>query len=130
MNKNAVGWFEIYVNDIARARAFYEAVFDVRLSRLDPPAEAGGDTGFQIWAFPAIADGEGSSGAIVHMPGFQAGGNSTLVYFNCDDCAVQAARVPGAGGKVFKPKFPIGAFGFISLVVDSEGNMIGLHSRV
>ncbi|MGK0185337.1 MAG: hypothetical protein ACI9R3_001113 [Verrucomicrobiales bacterium] len=48
--------------------------------------------------------------------------------FSCEDCAVEEARVAPAGGNVCKPKFAIGEFGFISLVSDTEGNMIGLHS--
>lgn len=123
MNKNAVGWFEIYVNDIARARDFYESVFGVQLTRI-----GGDDPGFQMWAFPSTEGGAGSSGAIVYMAGVQAGGNSTLVYFHCDDCAVEAGRVAGAGGSIFKPKFAIGEYGFISLVTDPDGNMFGLHS--
>jgi predicted enzyme related to lactoylglutathione lyase len=57
-----------------------------------------------------------------------SGGNSTLVYFHCEDCAVESARVQAAGGRVERPKFSIGQYGQIALVVDSEGNMIGLHS--
>ena len=63
------------------------------------------------------------------LTGFPSGGNSTLVYFMCDDCAVEQGRVKGAGGRVEKPKMSIGQYGFISLVVDTEGNMIGLHSQ-
>jgi predicted enzyme related to lactoylglutathione lyase len=62
------------------------------------------------------------------MEGFPSGGNSTLVYFVCDDCAVEEGRVRGAGGKVERAKMSIGPYGFISLVVDTEGNMVGLHS--
>lgn len=35
-----------------------------------------------------------------------------------------------AGGQVVKGKSPIGEYGFTSLVGDTEGNMIGLHSLV
>jgi predicted enzyme related to lactoylglutathione lyase len=62
------------------------------------------------------------------MDGGSSGGNSTLVYFGCDDCAVEEARVASAGGRVERPKMSIGEYGFISLVVDTEGNMIGLYS--
>jgi predicted enzyme related to lactoylglutathione lyase len=51
-----------------------------------------------------------------------------LVYFRCDDCAVEEARVVQAGGRIQREKMAIGQYGFISLVFDSEGNMIGLHS--
>ena len=57
-----------------------------------------------------------------------SGGNSTLVYFGCEDCAVEAARVVPAGGKIFREKASIGQYGFIALAIDTEGNMIGLHS--
>jgi len=52
----------------------------------------------------------------------------TVVYFACEDCAVEEARVQRAGGHVIRPKMSIGQYGAISLVVDTEGNMIGLHS--
>jgi uncharacterized protein len=31
MKNNPVGWFEIYVQDMPRAKAFYEAVFQGKL---------------------------------------------------------------------------------------------------
>jgi len=119
--RNPAGWFEIYVNDIERARKFYESVFGVTLSRLDNPE-------IEIWAFPMNQGMYGASGALVKMPGFDAGGNSVLVYFSCQDCAVEAARVVESGGLVQKEKTSIGQYGHIALVVDTEGNMIGLHS--
>ncbi len=119
--KNPVGWFEIYVDDIARARAFYEAVFQITMQ----PLEGGGP---QMLAFPSSMEHYGAGGALVHMDGFKAGGNSTLVYFSCADCAVEEGRVLAAGGRVQKPKMSIGQYGWISLVVDTEGNMLGLHS--
>lgn len=118
---NPVGWFEIYVDDMARARAFYEAVFGVTLSPL-------GDSGIEMYAFPMGQESYGASGALVRMPGFPPGGNSVLVYFSCADCAVEAVKAAAAGGQVQKPKFSIGPYGFIALVTDSEGNLIGLHS--
>jgi predicted enzyme related to lactoylglutathione lyase len=57
-----------------------------------------------------------------------SGGNSTIVYFICEDCAVEARAAVEHGGKIFKDKFSIGEFGWIALVYDTEGNMIGLHS--
>ena len=118
---NPVGWFEIYVNDMQRARAFYEAVFGRTLTSLASP-------GIEMWAFPMGEQTYGASGALVCMPGFPAGGNSVLVYFSCADCAVEAAKAVQAGGKVQREKMSIGQYGFIALVTDTEGNMIGLHS--
>jgi predicted enzyme related to lactoylglutathione lyase len=126
VDKNMVGWFEVYVDDMARARTFYESVFEVKLSSLEPTT--GDASGFQMWAFPAKQGGIGAAGALVHMQGFPAGRNSVIVYFMCEDCAVQAVRARDAGGQVFKEKFSIGEYGYIALVTDTEGNMIGLHS--
>lgn len=122
---NPVGWFEIYVQDMARARGFYEAVFGIDLAPLDNP----GDENIEMWAFPMDAERYGAPGALVRMPGFSSGANSVLVYFSCADCALEAARAEAAGGRIVKPKMSIGPYGFIALVTDTEGNMIGLHSR-
>lgn len=123
MSNNPVGWFEIYVQDMERARAFYENVFNVQLAKLDAP-----DPEMELWAFPMQPDRYGAPGALVRMPGFSSGENSVLVYFSCDDCAVEAAKAAEFGGKVEKEKQSIGQYGYMSLVVDPEGNMIGLHS--
>ena len=81
-----------------------------------------------MWAFPMQEDGPGAMGALVRMEGCPSGGNSTLIYFTCADCALEAERAKENGGQIFKDKFSIGQYGFISLVYDTEGNMIGLHS--
>lgn len=122
MANNPVGWFEIYVQDMARAKAFYEKMLAIELSELQMP-------GVEMWTFPMHDDAQGASGALVMMEGIPSGGNSTLVYFSCEDCAKEESRVAQGGGTVFKEKFSIGEHGCISLVNDTEGNMIGLHSR-
>lgn len=125
MQVNPVVWFEIYVQDMQRAKAFYEAVLAVKLEKLESPDADPSE----MWAFPMQMDGPGAAGALVKMDGGpSAGGNGTIVYFTCDDCAAEAKRVIPSGGKVMKDKFSIGQYGFIALVTDTEGNVIGLHS--
>src|SRR5690349_9786602 len=118
---NSVNWFEIYVDDMSRAKAFYESVFSVKLSKLDNPD-------VELLAFPSDQNSYGTSGALVRMPGFDAGANSVLVYFRCADCAVEAAKAVKYGGRIKKEKRSIGKYGYIALVIDTEGNMIGLQS--
>ena len=36
-DRNPVGWFEIYVQDLDRAKSFYEKTFGVTLERLESP---------------------------------------------------------------------------------------------
>lgn len=121
MSSNPVGWFEIYVNNMERAKVFYETVFSAKLEKLNSP-------GIEMWAFPMDMNKMGASGALVYMPGFSAGRNSVLVYFSCQNCAVEEEKIKKNGGKIEKSKFSIGQYGFITLGFDTEGNMIGLHS--
>lgn len=127
MNNNPVAWFEIYVNDMARAKAFYQAVFAIELSPLENP-DPTGFADMEMWAFPATMENYGAAGALVKMAGYQPGVGGTLVYFSCADCAVEAARAEANGGKLINAKMSIGVHGFIALVADTEGNLIGLHS--
>lgn len=126
MANNPVGWFEIYVDDMGRAKQFYETVFGVSLEVLSDPTE----DGVEMHAFPSDMENYGASGALVKLEGFPAGGNSTLVYFSCADCAVEESRVEQAGGGVDRSKMSIGEYGFITLARDTEGNMFGLHSQL
>jgi hypothetical protein len=122
MQRNPVGWFEIFVQDMPRARAFYENVFEVKLTDLAMPD-------MEEWMFPGVEGGKGTNGALVKMEGRPSGGNSTMVYFTCLDCAVEAARAVAAGGALVSEKFSIGPYGFVAMVTDTEGNRIGLHSQ-
>jgi predicted enzyme related to lactoylglutathione lyase len=126
MERNPVGWFEIYAGDIERAKSFYEAVLGVTLEEMPSPAE----DEFRMFGFPGNPEsGIGTTGALASMPGGeQPNGNGTIVYFSCEDCAVEAGRAEAAGGSVMKEKFSIGPYGFVALVNDTEGNVIGLHS--
>lgn len=123
MENNPVGWFEIYVQDMDRAKKFYESVFQVKLEQLESPI-----SNLELWSFPMNMGKMGASGALVKMTGCPSGGNSTLVYFSCDDCSVEALRAAVAGGRIQNEKFSIGQYGYIALLIDTEGNMIGLHS--
>jgi predicted enzyme related to lactoylglutathione lyase len=124
---NPVNWFEIYVQDMARARRFYETVLGVKLEPLPNP---GADMpGLEMWAFPMQQEpAPGAAGSLVFMPGMPSGGNSTLVYFSCQDVATESARVASAGGRIQQPKMSIGPYGYIAVAVDTEGNAFGLHS--
>jgi len=57
-------------------------------------------------------------------------GSGVINYFMCDDCTTEPGRVADAGGQVVRVKMDIGEYGFIVLVTDTEGSMVGLHSMV
>lgn len=119
-----VGWFDIYVEDMERAQAFYETVLDTTLSPMDDPI----DPTAQMRAFGDDFASHGAGGALVKLAYTQPGPGGSMVYFSCDDCVVEQDRVVAAGGTIVRPKFSIGDHGSVSIVTDTEGNMIGLHS--
>jgi uncharacterized protein len=119
--QNPVRWFEIYVADMSRAKTFYESLLDVKLSQM-PFAEG------EMWGFPSNPDKWGCSGSLVKMNGLTPSGVSTIIYFGSDDCSVEENKVSRLGGRIHKSKMSIGQYGFITLAIDTEGNMFGLHS--
>ena len=120
---NAIGWFDIYVNDMERAVAFYQAVLKQKLEKMGDPT---GET--QMMSFSADMGTYGAAGALVKSEYSQPGVGGSLLYFSVEDCSVEESRVEDAGGKVVRPKFSIGEFGWVTLCMDTEGNMFGLNS--
>lgn len=120
---NAVGWFDIFVDDLDRAVAFYETVLDTKLVAIGDPT---GET--QMMSFPADMSVYGAGGALSKSPYSKPGVGGTIIYFMTADIFAQEARVADAGGIVIRPKFSIGEFGFVSLCQDTEGNMFGMSS--
>jgi uncharacterized protein len=126
--KNPVNWFEIYVQDMNRAKLFYETVLDITLDDLVMPSEIEEAESIHMVSFPFADNQPNASGALVKAAGMDSGGTGTIVYFTCDDCKTEQNRVEQAGGKILKEKFSIGEYGFCSICMDTEGNTFGLHS--
>lgn len=120
---NAVGWFDIYVDDLARASAFYGAVLGTEFEDMpDPTGQS------HMKAFPVDMGAYGAGGALTKSEHAKPGIGGTIVYFSVEDTAVNEARVAEAGGIVVRAKFSIGEFGWITLCQDTEGNMFGMNS--
>ena len=108
--RNPVGWFEIYMADMQRAKDFY------------------GD--MEMWFFAGDPMAAGASGGLIRHDMRQPGMEGTLVYFSVDDCAAAIARAAARGSTVLVDRLSIGEMGFIGIVTDNEGNSIGLHSMM
>ena len=124
MSNNPVNWFEIYVQDMERAKKIYENVFKVKLEKLESPFP-----NIEMWCFPMFEYAPDAAGALLKMEGLSSGGMGTMIYFSSEDCVVEASRVTEAGGTVHQEKMSIDQYGFIAMVIDTEGNMIGIHSN-
>lgn len=121
-NVNPVGWFDLHVANLDRAKKFYQTVFNIKLT--DAPVEWGKQS-----FFPFSPESLDITGALVEKTDFVPNGNNTIIYFETEDNISEEQRIEKAGGKVVKPKMNIGEFGFISILIDTEGNTVGLHSR-
>ena len=120
-----VGWFEIPVTDMDRAKTFYDTVFNIEISihKLN---------NLIMGWFPFAENKPGATGSLVLNKDFYfpSENRGTLVYFTCNDVQTQLDRVAPAGGKIVQPKTAIGdGHGFMGVFLDSEGNRIGLHSN-
>lgn len=123
--KNAISWFEIGTNDLDRATKFYETIFNVKLAPLDLP-------NIKMRMFPLDDMMTQVGGAIVNSGGFHkpSSTDGPLVYLNGNpDVQNILDRVEAAGGKIMVPKTEISPeYGYMAVIIDTEGNRIGLHS--
>ncbi|MBC3757709.1 VOC family protein [Hyunsoonleella sp. SJ7] len=123
MEKNMVGWFEIPVSDMDRAKAFYETVFEVKL-------DVQNFGGLLMGWFPFVEGKEGAAGTLIKQESYIPSQEGTLVYFMSEDVQNELDRVEGAGGKIYQPKTEISPeHGYMAAFIDTEGNRVALHSR-
>ena len=117
--RNRAVWVDIPVVDLDRAADFYRNVLNIEVSR-----EQFGDV-----AFCVLEHAEGNGGCLVVSPEQVAPNGGLLVYLNVDGRIRDAvAKIGENGGEVIEDVHSIGPHGFRSLVRDSEGNRIALHS--
>ncbi len=122
---NAISWFEIPATDLARAQKFYETIFDITMIPMDLP-------NIRMRMFPVDDMENGVGGAVVESDGFHkpSVSDGPLIYLNGNpDLQVVLDKVAPAGGTVMVPKTEISPeYGFMGVMLDTEGNRIGLHS--
>lgn len=118
---NIINWFEIPTTDLDRASKFYEVVLATSLKR---EHFAGNDTDMAIFQGAEKSVG----GALIADKRRKPVADGAVVYLHAPDLDASLARIEQAGGSVVLPKTDIGDPGFIALVRDTEGNVVGLHS--
>lgn len=124
---NVLTWFEIPVTDIDRAKEFYETILDIEMiKRLD-----GNDEAVFFPFNPNIIQATSGrvTGVLAKTARNSPSSNGTVVYINASpDIQTVLDKVKQAGGKIIVPKMQIPA-GFIAIIIDSEGNKVGLHAE-
>ena len=122
--KNAISWFEIPTTNLERATLFYETILGIKLIKLDLP-------NIKMRMFP-VEDQSCVGGSLVDSGGFHkpSSTDGPLVYLNANpDVQLVLDKVVSAGGQILVPKTEISSdFGYMGLIVDTEGNRIAFHS--
>ena len=121
MNEHAIAWFAIPAIDRDRARAFYSAVLDIEMPDLPTPMGT-------CSVFPQMETGV--SGSLNDFMGVKPSADAGVtIWLTCgDDLQVALDKVEGAGGQILSGKESIENHGYIAMILDTEGNRIGLHS--
>jgi predicted enzyme related to lactoylglutathione lyase len=118
MHKNAINWFEIPVVDLDRATQFYEKMLDRKLKR-----EVFGSMPMAVFE----AEQQNVGGALVYDTRRKPSADGPLVYLDTPELDATVGRAKKQGSEVLMEKTDIGEPGFIALIRDSEGNVVGLH---
>jgi len=124
MKQNMIGWFEIPVTNMDRAKAFYDEVFSVEIQIQD--------FGGTLMGWFPFAEGKGgASGSLIKNGAYiPSDSHGVLIYFSSADVNNELSKVEKAGGKVIVTKTQISPdIGYMAVCLDTEGNRFALHSR-
>jgi predicted enzyme related to lactoylglutathione lyase len=118
--KELITFFEIPATDFHRAVLFYETILEMKLEKCDCGEE-------KMAFFPAPVNGP--RGAISLAKGFEPSVSGVLIHFGVEDIEAVLRRTTASGGTIHFPKTKIEAEGegHFALIIDSEGNKVGLH---
>ena len=118
---NAINWFEIPVNDLDRAKEFYEQALNISMTVTEME-------NLKMAWFPAEQNAPGASGTLIKAESYIPSHQGTMVYFYVEDIEKTLDRINDNGGKTINPKKSIGEYGFVAHFEDCEGNRVALHS--
>lgn len=122
---NAINWFEIPALDLERAFKFYAIILNNNVRK-----GTFGNGDLVLFNVP-FNTGEAVGGSIVVREDLEPSSSGVVVYLNAFGKLSEAvSKVEKAGGKVLVPFVDLGKFGFSAIIIDSEGNKIGLLSHV
>ena len=122
-NTNALNWFEIPATDISRAKNFYEAIFEIKMEEMEM-------SGMKYAMFPFDPTVGKIAGGLAQSPMHTPSSTGSIIYLNANpDLQNVLDRIEKAGGKISMPKTSIGQNGFMAFFIDTEGNIMALHSN-
>jgi hypothetical protein len=118
--------FEIQADDVERAKAFYEAVFDWSF---EDYGQMIGSTYWGVTTGPE--DQPGINGGLLQRPasapGPEQGTNAYVCTMGVEDYDATEKRILDAGGQVALPKMALAGMAWQGYYLDTEGNTFGIH---
>jgi predicted enzyme related to lactoylglutathione lyase len=122
-----INWFEIPVVAFARAKRFYETIFEIEMPTRSLTIDG---RAVEMAFFPNVSADGLSTGALVCGEGYKSSTVGALLYLHAgQDLTHVQNRVEKAGGTVVKPKHLISPdAGYAAIIMDTEGNRLALHS--
>lgn len=124
---NILTWFEIPVTELQRAKRFYETILDIEMMERKDGADEAAFFPFNPDVIQATSGRV--TGVLSKSSRNKPSGNGTIVYINASPhLQTVLDKVEPAGGKILSPAIKIPP-GYIVVILDSEGNRIGLHSE-
>ena len=121
---NNLNWFEIPVIDLARAKSFYESIFDINMD-----SQEMGE--MQLAFFPYEPGSGKAAGGLAQSKMHIPSKDGAIIYLNANPSLDEPlSKVEAAGGQVIMPKTQITEeYGYMAFFFDTEGNRVGLHSQ-
>ncbi len=121
--ENSLNWFEISVEDIKRAKKFYETILGIKMPEMEM-------MGMQMAFFPSEPKSGKANGGLCQSKMHKPSKSGAKIYLNANpDLKTVLAKVTKAGGEITMPKTSLGPNGFMAFFTDTEGNSVGLHSN-
>ena len=115
---NSFVHLELNSTDVAKAKAFYEKLFDWNLAKEFPMPDG---SAYTMIAVP----GDGPGGGMLKnpMPGVPS---FWLAYVSVDDVAAATKKAASLGAKVIRDVTPVEGMGKFSIIQDPTGAGLGL----
>ena len=106
---------ELSTNDVAKAKGFYGKLFDWKME--DVPMESG--------TYTMISVGDGTGGGLMKHP-MPGAPSMWLAYVLVDDIEASTKKAKSLGATVMKDVTEVMGMGWLSIIVDPTGAMLGL----
>ncbi|MEM1146066.1 MAG: VOC family protein [Pseudomonadota bacterium] len=118
-----VRYFEIPTKDLVRAISFYEALFQIELTRhtID---------GYEMAWFPETADGQGASGALAQGDVYVPTKSGPILYFTISNLQALLDRLAALEATVLLEPREVQGQGVVAEFEDCEGNRIALFQPI